>query len=393
MAEEIYPGTEMEIYEKYPLSWRLDHPGFADVRKTFYAKGVISDFEVVGDDPFAVNSRVKVTGDWGESDYIPLFFHPKDQYWDGWDGVKATDYNHEGGYFEKSWMSFRCEDEVNVLLLEGTPRAVLGFFDGVPRPGENIIKNPDANPIYYDNIFNLEEYAGLDAGPDGVDLGLTQQAESYSKSEYASAVPTYHCGTAWTVGPPPIGIDAYILTYDKFYNVNAELKVVLWPLKVGPFLIALFGFFEPSGSSFHEYWAGSGASYHPEVLAWQIANRSDPTIAPPALASLANSIETPWEPYLVSMCAKTGLYSEGLLSETITYLSTISPRDIYDNVNFSFGEDWLPDAPAVLKFQYNLSRFFGGYINDQRFKHTDDWFYRPHTKEELQATGLWPKEA
>ena len=81
-----FPGTEMEVFSKYPDSYRLDHPDYGDVAKTPYAKGVISDFKrpdvANPNDPFVVESMVKVTGDWGESDYIPLFYHPKKLYWD-----------------------------------------------------------------------------------------------------------------------------------------------------------------------------------------------------------------------------------------------------------------------------------------------------------------------
>ena len=136
-----FPGTEMEVFSKYPDSYRLDHPGFGDVLKTPYAKGVITDFKV--DDPTdlvgTIHSQVKVTGDWGESDWIPIFYHPKAQYWDS-DNYKATDFNQKDGYFERAWMSFRKGDEVAVMIKAGVPVAVVGFADGIPRIGENILK-------------------------------------------------------------------------------------------------------------------------------------------------------------------------------------------------------------------------------------------------------------
>ena len=36
-------------------------------------------------------------------------------------------------------MSFRCGDEVIVMLQDGVPVAVLGHADGVPRVGEDLI--------------------------------------------------------------------------------------------------------------------------------------------------------------------------------------------------------------------------------------------------------------
>ena len=134
----IFPGTEMEVFEKYPDSRRLDHSNFGDVAKTTFAKGIISDFKV--DDPTdiagTIYSLVKVTGDWGESEFIPIFFNPKKAYWDG-TGVLATDFDEETGAFKRAWMSFRGDDEVAVMLKEGVPVAIMGFADGVPRIGEN----------------------------------------------------------------------------------------------------------------------------------------------------------------------------------------------------------------------------------------------------------------
>ena len=151
--------ADLITFEKHPDSWRVDHPNYGDVAKTTYAVGKITDFEVVSFYRIRVRSMVKVSGDWGESDYLPLFYHPKPQFWDDpKNGKLATDYN-AGGYFEKAWMSFRIGDEVKVMLKEGVPAAVVGFADGVPRIGENLIriKTLDQhNPIwtwFYDAII------------------------------------------------------------------------------------------------------------------------------------------------------------------------------------------------------------------------------------------------
>ena len=161
MAEEEavkFPGTDLSLVEITENSWRLDHPDFGDVYKTTYAKGVITDFQQPDDvedpdDPFTVESMVKVEVEGGEeSDFIPLFYHPKKGYWDDpdfWDDpVLAEDYDEEKGYFKKAWMSFRCGDEVVVMMREGKPVAVVGFADGYPRPAEDIFKlEMDSPPI------------------------------------------------------------------------------------------------------------------------------------------------------------------------------------------------------------------------------------------------------
>ena len=54
-------------------------------------------------------------------------------------------------------MSFRCDDEVVVMLKDGEPAAVVGFADGVPRIGENLIRiktlPPSGPDWFYDAIL------------------------------------------------------------------------------------------------------------------------------------------------------------------------------------------------------------------------------------------------
>src|SRR5208337_718425 len=199
----------LTAFEKYLDSFRLNHPDFGDVRASPYAKGVITDFKKVSDDPIQVVSQVKVQIEGlSESDYIPIFYHPKAKFWDCVDFVLSSPPWVPGGgfgvvpnpgppgnfvsnlaqtfqsnaakaavwtpgmtvapkettpdpgtqdaiittpladdYFTKAWMSFRVGDEVAVMLQEGTPVAVLGFADGVPRIGEILFKMNIAGTI------------------------------------------------------------------------------------------------------------------------------------------------------------------------------------------------------------------------------------------------------
>ena len=183
-----FPGTEMEVFSKYPDSYRLDHPNYGDVAKTPYALGVITDFKKLTDDPFVVESMVKVTGDWGESDYIPLFYHPKKLYWDNHlaePPVLAQDFDVATGAFKQAWQSFRCGDEVAVMLKEGVPVAVVGFADGVPRIGEDIVKiaATGAGPFYL-QCSDATPYDGKETGPDGNPLNLTHRPEVYDGGKY-----------------------------------------------------------------------------------------------------------------------------------------------------------------------------------------------------------------
>jgi hypothetical protein len=212
MADAIYlPGTEMEIFEKYPLSRRLDHPTFSDVKKTTYAKGVITEFQKVSDDPLVVESMVKVEIDGEESEFIPLFYQPKEKYWDTED-AEAREFDGEKGCYKQAWMSFHSGDEVEVMIKEGVPVAVVGFADGKPLVGENVFKMEWSKwngEKHFAHILAVaapgtsyrvgswlisdvpsnewSEYGRIDSdpkGPDGKPLGLTVEAEKICETPW-----------------------------------------------------------------------------------------------------------------------------------------------------------------------------------------------------------------
>lgn len=254
MAESVkLPGTEMEVYEKYPLSRRLDHPDFADVCKTTYAKGVITDFKKTNDDPITVESMVKVSGDFGGSDYIPIFYHPKAKYWDD-PSIKATDFDEKTGAFKKAWMSFRCDDEVAVMLKEDKPVAVIGFTDGIPREGEDILKAKGSD-IYRARVSIAEKY-NSDTGPDGLDLRLNIEAElikeQSGEESLGSWIVTDFRPSAWVVthtttttsSPPALCIGwntTMVWTLEGDFEqtikrVNSTPKYFMHLAKIGPIL-------------------------------------------------------------------------------------------------------------------------------------------------------------
>lgn len=225
MAENpIFPGTTMEVIEKYPPSRRLDHPDFGTVCKTSFAKGTITDFEKISDDPITVKSRVKVTGDFGESNYIPLFYHPKAQYWDGplaAPPVLATDFDEELGAFKQAWMSFRVGDEVAVMLKEGIPVAVLGFADGGPRIGENIFRVSNDRDYLF-NVFDTSYVFDSYDGPDKLDLGLSNKIDkTFERNYILPAVPVgihyYEQYFKFIVGPFMVVIRLQKTYYPQYY--------------------------------------------------------------------------------------------------------------------------------------------------------------------------------
>ncbi|MFA5381968.1 MAG: hypothetical protein WC356_02295 [Candidatus Micrarchaeia archaeon] len=180
IAASSVNAASLIVEEKYTDSYRINHSDFADVCKTTYAKGVIGDggdgstaFYWENNLPTSIIiwSSVKVEGDWGVSDYIPLFYHSRPHYWDV-SGALATDFNNN------ALLSFRCGDEVKVLLQDGIPQYVMGFYDGIPRVGENIFNISGSGGSYSFSMFTgTISLSGPTDGPDGLDLGLTEQIQ------------------------------------------------------------------------------------------------------------------------------------------------------------------------------------------------------------------------
>jgi len=302
----------LAAYEKYPNSWRLDHPDFPDVRATTFAKGVITDVQTLQDDPIAPTSLVKVDlgGDW-----VPLFYTPKKSFWDiclDWITLqKSQDFDEEGQFYKTAWISFRPGDEVVVMLRQGVPAAVIGFADGKPRVGENIIKfvcegldQVPSSQTFYKAAFGLglyegpgSPYDGEDTGPDGFDLGLTEEYPMITGGTTSSPTVTYwrlvgswcpiagynpqqnqgdYAGGAFLfgAGPPynsaPPGIGWWLDFYTKGKAQVNTTQVSMGPIPVGPVDFLLNGSYQLPGSDaevdqeIYYYLmtpGGSGAAY------------------------------------------------------------------------------------------------------------------------------------
>ena len=193
-------ATGLTAFEKYTDSWRLDHPNFKDVKGTDYAVGTITAIQQDDTDPdvLKVISKVKVQIEGqAESDYLPLFFCPKEGYWDTADH-QAKDFNEDDKYYENAWMSFRVGDEVKVLLQaqdggDLIPFAVLGFADDVPRIGEYVAKMVFNDTAVYIKLFVGEENENEDKGPDEKDLKLVQECQIYDLGETGDEVIKNEC--------------------------------------------------------------------------------------------------------------------------------------------------------------------------------------------------------
>ena len=422
--------ADLTVRQKYPLpdepqanpkSLRLDHANWGDVHRTVYAKGVITDFEKVKKpdgsdqvDPIQVKSRVKVKiGDGEETeDFIPVFFHPKALYWDGPDEIKATDFNEEGKYFEKAWQSFRCGDEVIVLLQAPTdgaelkPVAVLGFADGVPRIGENIFKLeyqvitsggeavtwfgswpyvfPDDWTLitdietpqtstesfrYFQILYNTYEevyYGDRDEerlGPDGINLRLDKIIEPTITNTTIETIEDSGVGTVGCQSCPEGGVN-FGSTNPQIWSVVCidERSYIRFLIPVGAILLMV-------------ECIGRNIDYRCEFY----------MEGPPPVPEALNVRARNGVGYTAIVSA--GVYTEELFNLASTQnTKTIQQRWVIYDANGSWGE--AIDGLVRQSVEDYIDAPGGNWIDWKNvvFK------VRPHTKEELIAAEMWPKE-
>jgi len=210
----------MDFVEKRPGSWRLDYQDFREVYKGSFTQGVITEFQKTNDDPITVLPMVKVkipSLNLESADYIPIFFCPKNQYWDG-SNFSSRDFNQDNGFYKASYMSFRADDPVIVLLEyqngDLKPLFVIGFADRVPRIGEDIIKfTGDMDSPYYARCSQHGLiYSEGENGPDGLDLMLKKQGDCilYQKQNVpgpTTTLPKYRQQGLFSMTPNAIECD------------------------------------------------------------------------------------------------------------------------------------------------------------------------------------------
>ena len=438
--------ADLTYFQKYPKddedqsgtkSMRIDHPDFGNVLRCVYAKGVITDFEKVADDPIEVKSRVKVRiGDEEYDDFIPLFFHPKAQYWDDPGDppspYAATDFNEEGKYFEKAWRSFRKGDEVAVLLqattdrLELTPKAVIAFADGVPRIGEAVVKIKLIDHDTTETFFYIkhgdvgEVYGETDVeqlGPDGAPLKLELEAmsddsgpETYSEA-WQYDTPDYYSknyNTHNTTGLPYLGTCAcveYELSEVRFHLVNQASSRRLF-FFIGPLCVCFqYMWMDQPPRPYNQYvWTGCGwiDSYNTDVgldctASW-IVNYVPHNFALgnyDLVTPLGYGAYTEWDYNVNSKTPKisTAIISKDELTDLLNTHTPKSPATAWDE------DTWWEEYDG-----FTVQTTFGSYPEDMAsgwigvpYSGDIDYslitaFVRPHSKEELITAEMWPKE-
>ena len=436
--------ADLSIFEKYPDSWRIDHPDFGDVRKSPYAFGVISDFKV--DDPTdmvgTIHSQVKVKIDGAESDWIPLFYHPKKGYWDP-DSQKYND----GSGFEKAWMSFRGDDEVAVMLKEGVPVGVLGFADGCPRIGEDIVRCDYKNGrggkhFFYFRSSTNNRFLGLtDPSSDNeydVELNGPENKPLNLKTEVKPIV-AFNQQINTTLHPTTSNQN-YLpngsLVYSQYAGSNANYFIHEFRIPVGPilYIIQVLSEFLDTKMVDNTGWSYSGGGLPPGV------SFSNPTVYHNIYATQtreSHSVNT------LGMYIQTALFTKERyemppkhIADVMGAINNTTPwwykyKDFQDNPGLLFslmnvltnigvltdprmvgsGTKWLTTSyynadgslPAMYQGPHHSTPWntAGGYAPADEYdtyfweQYGPDWttakfMVRPHTKEELQAAGMWP---
>jgi len=436
--------ADLTFFQKYPMagepdgdkSVRLHHPDFGNVLETTFAKGTITDFELVTADPIKVNSKVKVQVEgMEESGFIPIFFHPKAQYWDDPGDppspISATDFNETEKYFERAWMSFRGGDEVVVMLHAGVPVRVIGFSDGVPRIGENIIQRicedlPVERQTCLLDCLNKEHYYDSDwitTGPDGEDLNLLQESEvvtDLDAEEEATWAPQTLLPQVLDYNSPPQietfypdseilayqyldgtcdwDGDEYIFTCTDFTLLNSELSttpyihayVTEFAVIVGPilYLIQILSAIAKTKRRLFRWegcgYFGSGCSF---AGADFLGGDPDSYTDQPDSAEVTT---------ISTINIKAGIYTEDLLN-SIKNASKLDPADQYATFSAQADpedDDWANDYPGMT----TQTNFTENYDYDEAYPlnlvlgNTFSYWTRPHTKVELQAASMWPIE-
>lgn len=236
----------------------INHQNFGEVRTTEFAKGVITEWEIIQEDPLQVR-RCKVLCNDKESDYLPIFFRPKEGYWDDpVNGVKALDFDEDQKDYKMAWTSFRGGDEVIVILQEGDPVAVIGHYDGKPRIGEAVIKIVDTTgnlddspvkilPLFYtdecDECYVVEAEDNDFIGFDGLDLKL-EKNENIIEDDYDFVETTIQSESN------------SFACFDETSEINVihSMKFVLHYITIGPILY-LFLFSFTKGEASYSYLA------------------------------------------------------------------------------------------------------------------------------------------
>ena len=370
---------DLTAIEKRPKSFRLNLADAKVVYENTEAKGTITEFQKDDSNPSVVKVKsmikVQVEG-YGESDYIPLWFCPQKKYWDTSEGADdAQDFNQDGMYYENAWMSFRGGDEVKVLMQyddsgNPTPKAVMGFFDNIPLVGENSIKlfiqdfdGGNKRNVYLPLNTGINVSPDPEKGPDGISLNLTKEvlrftdiAGDYGEESYTP--------------PDPDHTESWISSsvgHGQYIEWLIELGGLAYILQVFNSTLTIVGVtghfikFDSVGALYSHTYA-TGSAYSEMNAAMLVAPNNKELIDNIKAAKPSYNLDA-----LNQQFGSQGYgadypgFSVSIRSPAFSY--SIYPLDPYSDYGTGKG---IANGASIKIYQ------------------------SPHTKEELQAAGLWP---
>ena len=140
----------------------------------------------------------------------------------------------------------------------------------------------------------------------------------------------------------------------------------MWPVRLGSILYIIVGLFE--GRYSHSYWY------------------SDPYDDPPGDGNIYRAITH--QSYLSRFGVYAGVYSASLEAAAVACINDYLPTQA---LLISQNSDWFPVLPEELKFQAAMTTKINSKGDINIVDWTDmNWYFRPHSKAELEAAGLWP---
>ena len=140
----------------------------------------------------------------------------------------------------------------------------------------------------------------------------------------------------------------------------------MWPVRLGSILYIIVGLFE--GRYSHSYWY------------------SAPYDDPPGDGNMYRAI---WHSsYLGRFGVYAGVYSAALEAAALACVNDYLPSQA---LLISQNSDWFPVLPEELTFQAAMTTKINSKGDINIVDWTDmNWYFRPHSKAELEAAGLWP---
>ena len=154
------------------------------------------------------------------------------------------------------------------------------------------------------------------------------------------------------------------------------LQIMAWTVIVGPIVYVFVTLGTGGSGTVASYFSGTTDEWYAWMDALFNGDHSTPPPGDGVLLDPPGVISTGSEPINGVGITLTGIYTQKLMDDIKTYIESIDPQAVQDS------GDWGAPPEGV--------QLSGGGLVPIIPVSMVHLFYRPHTKEELQAAGLWP---